>query len=117
MGVLNMGLSILSVDPAWQQAFKGLVVIVAVAADFVTSHGGANSASTRGRFPLDVVGGGEAPARALRDGCWGGWGLRLGRVLAGWPPRVFGSLPGVSAVVCVYGLSGGNSGVWGVVCA
>ncbi len=37
MGVLNMGLSILSVDPAWQQAFKGLVVIVAVAADFVTS--------------------------------------------------------------------------------
>ena len=26
MGVLNMGLSILSVDPAWQQAIKGLVL-------------------------------------------------------------------------------------------
>jgi len=37
MGVLNMGLSILSVDPAWQQAIKGLVVILAVAADFVSS--------------------------------------------------------------------------------
>ncbi len=37
MGVLNMGLSILSVDSAWQQAIKGLVVLLAVALDFVTS--------------------------------------------------------------------------------
>lgn len=37
MGVLNMGLSILSVDSAWQQSIKGLVVIVAVAVDLVTS--------------------------------------------------------------------------------
>lgn len=37
MGVLNMGLSILSVDPAWQQAIKGLVVIIAVASDFISS--------------------------------------------------------------------------------
>lgn len=40
MGVLNMGLSILSVDAAWQQAIKGLVVIVAVAADLLTSRKG-----------------------------------------------------------------------------
>lgn len=33
MGVLNMGLSIMSVDPAWQQAIKGLVLIIAVAFD------------------------------------------------------------------------------------
>lgn len=33
MGVLNMGLSIMAVDPAWQQVFKGMVLIVAVAFD------------------------------------------------------------------------------------
>lgn len=33
MGVLNMGLSILSVDSAWQQSIKGLVVLLAVAFD------------------------------------------------------------------------------------
>lgn len=33
MGVLNMGLSILSVDQAWQQAIKGLVLLLAVAFD------------------------------------------------------------------------------------
>lgn len=33
MGVLNMGLSILSVDPSWQQAIKGLVLLFAVAFD------------------------------------------------------------------------------------
>ena len=33
MGVLNMGLSILSVDAAWQQAIKGLVLLLAVAFD------------------------------------------------------------------------------------
>lgn len=37
MGVLNMGLSILAVDSAWQQSIKGLVVIIAVAADLITS--------------------------------------------------------------------------------
>ena len=35
MGVLNMGLSILAVDPAWQQAIKGLVLLGAVAFDLV----------------------------------------------------------------------------------
>lgn len=38
MGVLNMGLSILSVDAAWQQAIKGLVVMIAVAADLISSR-------------------------------------------------------------------------------
>ncbi len=33
MGVLNMGLSILSVDTAWQQTIKGLVLLLAVAFD------------------------------------------------------------------------------------
>ena len=38
MGVLNMGLSIMNVDPAWQQAIKGLVLIVAVALDIVSKR-------------------------------------------------------------------------------
>ncbi|PWF27504.1 multiple monosaccharide ABC transporter permease [Ancrocorticia populi] len=42
MGVLNMGLSILSVDSAWQQAIKGLVVILAVASTFITSRKGSH---------------------------------------------------------------------------
>ncbi|WP_075891592.1 multiple monosaccharide ABC transporter permease [Actinomyces provencensis] len=42
MGVLNMGLSIMSVDSAWQQAIKGLVVIVAVAVDLLTSRRGSH---------------------------------------------------------------------------
>ncbi|WP_136192575.1 multiple monosaccharide ABC transporter permease [Actinomyces procaprae] len=33
MGVLNMGLSIMAVDSAWQQAIKGLVLVLAVAVD------------------------------------------------------------------------------------
>ncbi|WP_022868982.1 multiple monosaccharide ABC transporter permease [Schaalia vaccimaxillae] len=33
MGVLNMGLSIMSVDSAWQQAIKGLVLLLAVTFD------------------------------------------------------------------------------------
>jgi putative multiple sugar transport system permease protein len=33
MGVLNMGLSILAVDAAWQMAIKGLVLLLAVAFD------------------------------------------------------------------------------------
>lgn len=37
MGVLNMGLSIMGVNPNWQQAIKGLVVILAVAADVIGS--------------------------------------------------------------------------------
>lgn len=37
MGVLNMGLSILAVDSAWQQSIKGLVVIFAVAVDLISS--------------------------------------------------------------------------------
>ncbi|WP_448073489.1 multiple monosaccharide ABC transporter permease [Georgenia yuyongxinii] len=35
MGVLNMGLSIMNVDPAWQQAIKGLVLLLAVALDLI----------------------------------------------------------------------------------
>jgi putative multiple sugar transport system permease protein len=35
MGVLNQGLSILSVDPAWQQVIKGLVLLLAVAFDVI----------------------------------------------------------------------------------
>ncbi|QAY70192.1 multiple monosaccharide ABC transporter permease [Xylanimonas protaetiae] len=41
MGVLNMGLSILAVDPAWQQAIKGLVLLAAVALDIVSKRRGA----------------------------------------------------------------------------
>lgn len=43
MGVLNMGLSILSVDPAWQQAIKGLVLLGAVAFDLISKRKGAGS--------------------------------------------------------------------------
>ncbi|MCK6209775.1 sugar ABC transporter permease [Georgenia sp. EYE_87] len=38
MGVLNMGLSIMSVDPAWQQAIKGLVLLFAVAFDLLNKR-------------------------------------------------------------------------------
>ncbi|EPR75811.1 L-arabinose transport system permease protein [Leifsonia rubra CMS 76R] len=38
MGVLNMGLSILSVDAAWQQAIKGLVLLLAVAFDVMSKR-------------------------------------------------------------------------------
>jgi len=38
MGVLNMGLSIMNVDPAWQQTIKGLVLLVAVAFDIVNKR-------------------------------------------------------------------------------
>lgn len=38
MGVLNMGLSIMSVDSAWQQAIKGLVVLIAVSVDLIGSR-------------------------------------------------------------------------------
>ena len=38
MGVLNMGLSILSVDAAWQQAIKGLVLLLAVAFDLLNKR-------------------------------------------------------------------------------
>ncbi|GAB2452997.1 multiple monosaccharide ABC transporter permease [Xylanimonas ulmi] len=41
MGVLNMGLSILAVDAAWQQAIKGLVLLAAVALDIVSKRRGA----------------------------------------------------------------------------
>lgn len=40
MGVLNMGLSILSVDAAWQQAIKGLVLLLAVAFDLINKRRG-----------------------------------------------------------------------------
>ena len=33
MGVLNQGLSIMGVDPAWQKVIKGLVLLAAVAFD------------------------------------------------------------------------------------
>jgi len=36
MGVLNQGLSIMGVDPAWQKVIKGLVLVVAVAFDVTT---------------------------------------------------------------------------------
>lgn len=36
MGVLNMGLSILGVDPSWQQIIKGLVLTLAVAFDLIS---------------------------------------------------------------------------------
>jgi putative multiple sugar transport system permease protein len=38
MGVLNMGLSILSVDPSWQMAIKGLVLLFAVAFDLINKR-------------------------------------------------------------------------------
>ncbi|WP_182113038.1 MULTISPECIES: multiple monosaccharide ABC transporter permease [unclassified Actinotalea] len=38
MGVLNMGLSIMSVDAAWQQAIKGLVLLLAVAFDLLNKR-------------------------------------------------------------------------------
>ncbi|GEA82120.1 multiple monosaccharide ABC transporter permease [Cellulomonas uda] len=38
MGVLNMGLSIMSVDPSWQQAIKGLVLLFAVAFDLINKR-------------------------------------------------------------------------------
>ncbi len=38
MGVLNMGLSILSVNPAWQQAIKGMVLLLAVAFDLINKR-------------------------------------------------------------------------------
>ncbi|GGH35129.1 multiple monosaccharide ABC transporter permease [Microbacterium album] len=41
MGVLNMGLSILSVDAAWQMAIKGLVLLAAVAFDIFNKKRGA----------------------------------------------------------------------------
>lgn len=40
MGVLNMGLSILSVDSAWQQVIKGLVLLLAVAFDVISKRRG-----------------------------------------------------------------------------
>ena len=41
MGVLNMGLSIMAVDSAWQVAIKGLVLLLAVAFDILNkSRGG-----------------------------------------------------------------------------
>jgi len=38
MGVLNMGLSIMAVNPAWQQAIKGLVLLLAVAFDLINKR-------------------------------------------------------------------------------
>jgi putative multiple sugar transport system permease protein len=38
MGVLNMGLSILNVDPSWQKAIKGLVLLMAVAFDLINKR-------------------------------------------------------------------------------
>lgn len=40
MGVLNMGLSILAVDAAWQQSIKGLVLLLAVAFDQINKRRG-----------------------------------------------------------------------------
>jgi putative multiple sugar transport system permease protein len=38
MGVLNMGLSIMRIDPAWQSVIKGLVLLVAVAFDLINKR-------------------------------------------------------------------------------
>ncbi len=38
MGVLNMGLSIMRVDPAWQSVVKGLVLLLAVAFDLINKR-------------------------------------------------------------------------------
>lgn len=38
MGVLNMGLSIMNVDAAWQQAIKGMVLLLAVAFDLINKR-------------------------------------------------------------------------------
>ncbi len=38
MGVLNMGLSILNVDPSWTQVIKGMVLLLAVAYDLVSKR-------------------------------------------------------------------------------
>jgi putative multiple sugar transport system permease protein len=38
MGVLNMGMSIMSVDPSWSKAIKGLVLLLAVAFDLVNKR-------------------------------------------------------------------------------
>ena len=38
MGVLNMGLSIMAVDSAWQQVIKGLVLLLAVAVDIAAKR-------------------------------------------------------------------------------
>lgn len=43
MGVLNMGLSILSVDAAWQMAIKGIVLLLAVAFDVFNKRRGGGS--------------------------------------------------------------------------
>lgn len=42
MGVLNMGLSIMGVDSAWQQVIKGLVLLLAVAVDVVAKRRGSS---------------------------------------------------------------------------
>lgn len=39
MGVLNMGLSIMGVDPSWQFIIKGLVLVIAVAFDLMNKVG------------------------------------------------------------------------------
>ncbi|QCB93008.1 multiple monosaccharide ABC transporter permease [Cellulomonas shaoxiangyii] len=38
MGVLNMGLSIMAVDPSWQMVIKGLVLLLAVAFDLLNKR-------------------------------------------------------------------------------
>ncbi|MHA7861378.1 multiple monosaccharide ABC transporter permease [Tessaracoccus sp. Y36] len=44
MGVLNMGLSIMGVDPSWQQIIKGLVLTLAVAFDLLNKSRAAGRA-------------------------------------------------------------------------
>lgn len=44
MGVLNMGLSIMGVDPSWQQIIKGLVLTLAVAFDLINKSRSAGRA-------------------------------------------------------------------------
>lgn len=43
IGVINQGLSIMKVDPAWQQVIKGLVLIAAVAFDLINRRKAGNA--------------------------------------------------------------------------
>jgi putative multiple sugar transport system permease protein len=43
IGVINQGLSIMNVEPAWQQVIKGLVLIAAVAFDLINRRKSGNS--------------------------------------------------------------------------
>jgi putative multiple sugar transport system permease protein len=43
IGVINQGLSIMGIDPAWQQVIKGMVLIAAVAFDLINRRKAGNA--------------------------------------------------------------------------